>query len=172
VRQPQGAAIKTAAPTNTYPCADGKWLCIAGNSDLIFKRLMGAIGQPAMAADPRFATNGGRCDNVAELDAAIADWTRTKTGAEAEAILEAAEVPCSRLFDIADCATDPHFRDRGWVMEVTDPLLGPVLHPAAPFRFDGVHPREMVRWPGVAAGAHNDKVFGALERGETAPLSA
>ncbi len=37
VRQPQGAAIKTAAPTNTYPCADGKWLCIAGNSDLIFK---------------------------------------------------------------------------------------------------------------------------------------
>ena len=40
------------------------------------------------------------------------------------------------------------------------------------FRFDGVTPQQMVRWPGVAAGAHNDKVFAALDRGETAPLSA
>jgi formyl-CoA transferase len=171
VRQPQGAAIKTAAPTNTYPCADGKWLCIAGNSDLIFKRLMGAIGKPAMAEDPRFANNTGRCANVAELDAAIADWTRGRDAAAAEAVLEAAEVPCSRLFDMADCATDPHFRDRSWVMQVADPLLGQVLHPAAPFRFDGVAPREMVRWTGPAAGAHNELVFGAVARGERGALT-
>jgi len=162
VRQPQGAAIKTAAPTNTYPCADGKWLCVAGNSDLIFRRLMAAIGQPELADAPRFATNALRCDNVAELDAAIAAWTRTKPAAEAEAILEAAEVPCSRLYDMADCANDPHFRERGWVMEVADPLLGQVLHPAAPFRFDGVAPQDVVRWPGPAAGAHNDHVFKEL----------
>ena len=43
IRQPVGAAIETAAPINTYPCADGKWLCIAGNSDLIFARLMAAM---------------------------------------------------------------------------------------------------------------------------------
>jgi formyl-CoA transferase len=72
VRQPQGAAIKTAAPTNTYPCADGKWLCVAGNSDLIFRRLMKAVERPELAEEPRFATNGLRCENVAELDAAIA----------------------------------------------------------------------------------------------------
>ncbi|MBR0683526.1 CoA transferase [Roseomonas eburnea] len=171
VRQPQGAAIKTAAPTNTYPCADGKWLCIAGNSDLIFKRLMAAIGRPEMAADPRFASNAGRCANVGELDAAIAEWTRTQDAATAEAVLEAAEVPCSRLFDMADCANDPHFRERGWVMEVSDPQLGQVLHPAAPFRFDGVLPQQMVRWPGPPAGAHNEMVFAAVARGETRPLS-
>ena len=61
VRQPVGAAIPTASPTNTYPCADGRWLCIAGNSDLIFARLMAAIGRPEMAADPAYATNGLRC---------------------------------------------------------------------------------------------------------------
>jgi len=123
---------------------------------------MAAIGRPELADAPRFATNGLRCDNVAELDAAIAAWTRTKPAAEAEAILEAAEVPCSRLYDMADCANDPHFRERGWVMEVADPLLGQVLHPAAPFRFDGVAPQDVVRWPGPAAGAHNDHVFGEL----------
>jgi formyl-CoA transferase len=159
VRQPAGAAIPTAAPTNTYPCADGGWLCIAGNSDLIFRRLMAAIGRPELAEDPRFATNADRCANVAELDAAIAAWTRARTAAEAEAVLQRAEVPCARLYDIRDCAEDPHFRARELVMEVEDPLLGKVLHPAPPFRFQGVPPRAMVRWPGPAPGQHNAAVF-------------
>ena len=162
VRQPQGAALKTAAPTNTYPCADGKWLAIAGNSDLIFRRLMAAIGRPELAEDPRFATNIRRCENVGELDAAIAAWTRTLPAAEAEAVLVEADVPCSRLYDIRDCAEDPHFQAREMVMRVEDPLLGPVLHPSAPFRLDGVGPRDMVRWTGPAVGAHNDFVFREL----------
>ncbi|WP_424813787.1 CaiB/BaiF CoA transferase family protein [Roseococcus sp. YIM B11640] len=162
VRQPAGAAIPTAAPTNTYPCADGKWLCIAGNSDFIFKRLMEKIGRPELAEDPRMATNGGRCAHAAELDAAIAAWTKSLPAVAAEAALEAAEVPCSRLYDIADCASDPHFRDRDMVLEVRDPLIGPVLHPAPPFRLDGVAPADMVRWTGRAAGADNEHVFGEL----------
>jgi crotonobetainyl-CoA:carnitine CoA-transferase CaiB-like acyl-CoA transferase len=169
VRQPTGAAIATAAPTNTYPCADGKWLAIAGNSDLIFRRLMAAIGRPDLAEDPRFTTNGLRCANVAPLDAAIAEWTRARSAAEAQAILEAAEVPCSRLYDIRDCAEDPHFRARRLVMEVEDPLLGRVLHPAAPFRLDGVAPEAMVRWTGPAAGTHNDYVFNELLQEEEEP---
>ena len=52
IRQPVGAAIATAAPTNTYRCADGKWLCIAGNSDLIFARLMTTIGRAELAQGP------------------------------------------------------------------------------------------------------------------------
>jgi crotonobetainyl-CoA:carnitine CoA-transferase CaiB-like acyl-CoA transferase len=168
IRQPAGAAIPTAAPTNTYPCADGKWLCIAGNSDLIFKRLMAAIGRPELAADPRFADNGKRCAHVAALDAAIAAWTRTRSAAEAEAVLETAEVPCSRLYDMRDCVEDPHFQARQVVMPVEDPLLGKVLHPAAPFRLDGVDPAAMVRWTGPAAGAHNDHVFDGLLKKDAA----
>ncbi len=61
VRQPVGAAIATAAPTNTYLCADGKFLCIAGNSDLIFARLMTTIGRAELAKDPAYTTNGDRC---------------------------------------------------------------------------------------------------------------
>jgi len=159
VRQPQGAAIATAAPTNTYPCADGKWLCIAGNSDLIYARLMTMIGREDLRDDPRLATNGGRCAHAEELDAAIAAWTRTRTAAEAQALLEEAEVPCSRLYDIKDAAEDPHFLARGIVSRVEDPLLGPVLHPAPPFRMDGAGPAEMIRWTGRPAGADNDHVF-------------
>jgi formyl-CoA transferase len=136
----------------------------------IVRHPLKAIGREELGEDPRMATNIGRCANVAEIDAAIGAWTRTLPAAEAERILEGVEVPVSRLYDIKDCAEDPHFRARQTVMEVDDPLIGKILHPAPPFRFDGVAPREMVRWTGPAAGAHNDLVFGAVARGESAPL--
>ena len=162
VRQPVGAAIQTASPTNTYPCADGKWLCIAGNSDLIFARMMAAIGRPELAGDPRYKTNNGRCEHRGELDAAIAAWTITLSAAEAETVLEQAEVPCSRLFDIADCANDPHFLARKSVIPVDDALIGRTLHPGPAIRLDGDPPEAAIGWPGPALGAHNDYVFSTL----------
>jgi crotonobetainyl-CoA:carnitine CoA-transferase CaiB-like acyl-CoA transferase len=175
VRQPVGAAIETAAPTNTYPCADGKWLCIAGNSDLIFRRLMAAIGRPELGRDARYATNGDRCARRGELDAAIAAWTKQRPAREAEAVLEAAEVPCSRLYDIADCAQDPHFLARKSVVRVDDPLIGPTLHPGPTIRLDGEAPEDVVGWPGPMAGAHTEYVFrellGMLATGSEAAAS-
>jgi formyl-CoA transferase len=162
VRQPAGAALPTASPTNTYPCSDGRWLCIAGNSDLIFARLMAAIGRPEIAADPAYLTNGQRCENRDALDAAISTWTRTKTAKEAEAVLEQADVPCSRLFDIADCAADPHFRTRQAVQDVEDPLIGRTLHPGPTIRLDGERPEDVVRWTGPSIGAHNEHVLHTL----------
>jgi formyl-CoA transferase len=164
VREPQGAAIKTAAPTNTYLCADGKFLCIAGNSDLIFRRLMAAIGAPELAEDARFVDNACRCANVTELDARIGAWTRKRKAAEAEAVLEAADVPCARLYDTADIAADPHFRARKSVLEVDDPLVGKTLHFGPAIRLDGAAPEEMISWPGPAVGAHTAYVLNELLR--------
>jgi len=162
IRQPAGAAIPTAAPSNTYPTAEGKWLCVAGNSDLIFRRLMAAIGRPELADDPRYATNRDRCGHAAELDAVIAAWTRARTAAEAEAALEAAEVPASRLYDIADIAADAHFRARGAVQEVDDPLIGRTLHPGPAIHLDAEAPESVIGWTGPAAGAHTDYVLHTL----------
>ena len=123
---------------------------------------MAAIGRPELAAEPRFKTNPGRCEHREDLDAAIAAWTRTLPAAEAEALLEAAEVPCSRLFDIADCANDPHFLARKAVMPVEDPLIGRTLHPGPAIRLDGDAPEAAIGWTGPALGAHNDYVLNTL----------
>jgi formyl-CoA transferase len=162
IRQPAGAGIPTAAPTNTYPCADGKFLCVAGNSDLIFRRLAAAIGRPEIAELPRFASNFDRCAHVGELDGLIADWTRGQPAAEAEAILEAADVPCSRLYDVADCAADPHFLARRSVLPISDPLIGETLHFGPAIRMDGQTPESMIAWPGPAIGAHTAYVLETL----------
>ena len=126
--------------------------------------LYAAIGRPDIAGLPRFATNFDRCANVAELDGIIAAWTRTQPAAAAEAILEAADVPCSRLYDVADCAADPHFRARKSVLEVADPLIGPTLHFGPAIRMDGQTPESMIAWPGPALGAHTDYVLETLLR--------
>jgi len=162
IRQPAGAAIPTAAPTNTYRTADGGWIVIAGNSDPIFRRLMALIGRPDLGADPRLATNAGRCAHVAEIDAAIVTWTRGFAATEADRLLEEAEVPACRLYTIKDCAEDPHFRARAAVQEVDDPLLGRVLHPGAPLRISGHAPEAVVGWTGPAVGAHNAWVLEEL----------
>ena len=164
IRQPAGAGIPTAAPTNTYPCADGKWLCVAGNSDLIFRRLMTVIGQPALADDPRYLTNADRCANVAALDATIAAWTLTMPAQAAEDLLEGADVPATRLYDIADAAADPHFRARKAVMDVDDPLIGRTLHVGPAIRMDGDPPEAAIGWTGPALGAHQVYVMETLLR--------
>jgi formyl-CoA transferase len=162
IRQPVGAAIPTAAPTNTYRCADGKFLCIAGNSDLIFARLMTEIGRAELASDPGYATNGDRCARREDLDAVIGAWAGTLPAKDAEERLEAADVPCSRLYDIADCAADPHFRARASVQMIDDPLIGRTLHPGPAIRLDGDRPEQVVAWPGPAVGAHTEYVLGTL----------
>ena len=77
-------------------------------------------------------------------------------------ILERAEVPCSRLYDIADCATDPHFLARKAVLSIDDPLIGRTLHPGPAIRMDGEAPEDVVRWTGPEAGAHTDFVLHTL----------
>jgi len=68
----------------------------------------------------------------------------------------------SEAHGAADCASDPHFRARGSVQEVDDPLVGRTLHPGPVIRLDGDTPESVVGWPGPAAGAHTEYVLQTL----------
>lgn len=164
VRQPQGARIKTAAPTSAYPTQDGGWLLIAANSDPLFRRLCHVIDRPDLADDLRFRDNAGRLANVDRLDAIIADWSHMRPARDAVAILEEADIPASLAYTAADIAQDPQYRERGMVREIDDPLVGRTLHagivpmvPEAPGE---------IRWPGPAIGADTQDVL--LEAGFSA----
>jgi formyl-CoA transferase len=161
IRQPTGSTLPTNAPSNAYPTADGRWFLIAANSNALFRRLCGAMGRPEMADDPRYADNPSRVKHARELDAAITHWTTGLTLDEVSAKVEAADVPCSRIYDIADIAADPQFLDRGMVRRVSDPRLGEVLHPGVVPAMTG-GPAGGVRWAGPDVGAHTDAVLAEL----------
>jgi formyl-CoA transferase len=160
VRQPTGSAIPTAAPSNAYPTADGKWILIAANSDPLFARLATLIGQPELARDPRFIGNRSRVQNAAHLDRIIGAWTSQAIAAEVDRCLSEADIPCTQVYTAAECAADPQFRHRGMVREVEDPQFGQVLHA-------GIVPHVpespgSIRWPGPPIGAHTDEVLGTM----------
>ena len=118
VRGPGGSALPGIAPTNAYRCGDGGYAIIAGNGDSIFKRLMGVIGRPDLAADPGLADNAGRVARVEEIDGAIGEWSLQRSVGEVLAALDRASVPAGRIYTVADIAADPHYRARGMLAEL------------------------------------------------------
>jgi formyl-CoA transferase len=118
VREAAGSALPGIAPSNAYPCDDG-WVLVAGNGDSIFTRLMTTIGRPDWANDPTLVGNAARVARVAEIDAAIGDWTRSRTVAAVLDALNAAQVPAGRLYTARDIAEDPHYRARGMIERIT-----------------------------------------------------
>ncbi|HEX6142819.1 MAG TPA: CoA transferase [Geminicoccaceae bacterium] len=173
IRQPTGAALSSAAPSNTYRTADGAWLVLSGNSDLIFARLARLMGQPELADDPRFRTNHDRVANMALLDRIIGDWIGARSIDDVERLLEQAEVPAGRAYTVEDIARDPHYRARGMIWPVEVPGVGEVLQPGVVPKFQDDGEPGGVRWVGPPLGAHNDEVYGdllGLDEGQRAQL--
>jgi formyl-CoA transferase len=145
-------------PSNTYPCADGRYVVIGANADSIFKRMMRAIGRADLADDPGLATNEGRVKRTKELDEAIAQWTARHPLDDVLQVLEAAEVPSGRIYSIADIAADLHYQARGMVERHRlgeHELLLPGIVPRL-----SETPGE-TRWIGPKLGEHTDEVLGA-----------
>ncbi len=159
VREASGTTVTGIVPTNTYRCADDKFLVIGGNGDSIFQRLMRAVGHDELAVDPRLADNAGRVVHEREIDGVLADWCATRACSDAIAVLEQARVPVGPIYNVADMMADPHFNSRGLFEEVTidgRPLVIPAIMPKLTATPGGT------RWPGPALGSHNREVLGDM----------
>jgi formyl-CoA transferase len=122
----EGPNLPSMAPNSSYPTRDGGFVLIAANSQPTWLRLVTAMAQPELARDERFATirSRGRPEHMKALDAIIAAWTVRFDGTALEALLQAAEVPNTRVYTIADIYTDAQFGARGMLLQVPHPTLG------------------------------------------------
>ncbi|ARR55145.1 CoA transferase [Rhizorhabdus wittichii DC-6] len=123
VRKRTGSILEGIAPSNVYPCSDGEYL-IGANQDAVFARLCQAMGRPELATDERYATHVARGRNQTELDELIADWTRTHTVAEVEALMIEHSVPAGMIYTAAEMLADPHFEARETLVEVDSDRWG------------------------------------------------
>ena len=122
----EGPNLPSMAPNSLYPTREGGYVLIAANSNPTYERLVRLMQQPELLSDPRFATirSRGEKAHMQALDAIVASWTQRLDGAELEAMLQAAEVPASRVYTIADIYADPHFAARAMLQQVPHPVLG------------------------------------------------
>ncbi|GAB2900865.1 CaiB/BaiF CoA-transferase family protein [Paralcaligenes ginsengisoli] len=121
-----GPNLPTMAPNSLYPTADGQWILIAANSNIIFRRLVDLMKQPELMLDPRFSTirARGQAPNMKSLDEIIAAWTQRQNSKELERQLIAQSIPASRIYTIADIYADPHFEARNMLVKVPHAQLG------------------------------------------------
>jgi crotonobetainyl-CoA:carnitine CoA-transferase CaiB-like acyl-CoA transferase len=160
IKQPTGGAIATAAPSNVYPTCNGKWVLIAANSDPLFEALTQLMGQPELAASPKYCSNRVRVENAPLLDALIGQWSAQFTEPQLLSLLTARRIPNATAYTAADCAADVQYRFRRMVREVEDPILGKMLHSGIVPHFPDM-PGE-VRWPGPQVGQHTSEVLQGL----------
>jgi crotonobetainyl-CoA:carnitine CoA-transferase CaiB-like acyl-CoA transferase len=160
VRERTGGALPGIVPSNTYTTADGENIVIAGNGDAIFKRLMSAIGRDDMANDPQLANNAGRVPRTQEIDEAIQTWCSTRRIDAALALLQAADVPVSKIYSVRDMLQDPQFLARQMFEQH-------LFNDGTPIKLPAVTPKLSetpggTRWIGPALGEHTDEVLTAL----------
>jgi crotonobetainyl-CoA:carnitine CoA-transferase CaiB-like acyl-CoA transferase len=146
-----------SAPNNLYLTADGRHIHIAANGVGIFRRFVEVIGRTDLLADPRFNSVKARAENNAAMDAIVSAWVATHDLREVERLLNAAEVPAMRIYDLADIFADPHYAKRHAIANVPEPALGSVAM-AAPVPRLSESPGA-IHHAGRAVGADTEKVL-------------
>ena len=159
IRQPSGTTVTGIVPTNTYKCADDKFLVIGGNGDSIFSRLMVAVGREDMSTDKKYTTNADRVIYEADIDLVLANWCASLSLADAMAVLEEHRVPCGPVYNVEDMMQDAHFKYRELFEAVEingESLKIPALLPKLQSTPGGTE------WPGPEVGSHTDEVLHSL----------
>lgn len=156
---PAGNRDVSLCPADTFRCADDTFVAIAAPAPDEFRGLCRAMGRPELAEDPRFKDHLTRLreDNATDILQIVAEWVRTKTADQVEALAEEHGFAASRVYNIKDVVEDPHFRARGFLSEVDDPLLGRFLDYEFPVMMSKTPPR--VRWSIRPVGFDNEYVM-------------
>ena len=143
-------------PYQPFRSSDGEVIVACGNDNL-FRKFCDAAGRSELAEDPRFATNGKRVENRAEMTRVIQEFFRKKTTAEWLGLLEAAGVPNGPINNIAQVFEEPQVKARGVKIELDHAAAGKLPLVASPMRFSGT-PLEY-RLPPPLLGEHTDQVL-------------
>lgn len=140
-----------------YPTSeDDRFVTITIRDDDEWARAVEAMGDPGWATDDRFSTQAGRLAAQDDIDAAIADWTRSRTRQEVFTTLQSAGVPAGPIMLEDDVFADPHVKARGFLRENTGSATGTHLYPGHQWKWNGPD----MKWEPIGGlGMDNEYVY-------------
>ncbi len=154
-----GNAHPNIVPYETFPTADGE-IAVAAGSQRQWPRLCRALGLPALADDPRFATNGERVANRRELIDTLRARLAERTSAEWLAALDKADVPAGPINDVAEAFGTAWALERPATVDLDHAVLGRTRQVRPPFDLSATP--ASVRTPPPLLGEHTDEILGEL----------
>ncbi|MCX6022655.1 MAG: CoA transferase [Chloroflexi bacterium] len=161
---------RSILPAGVYPCADGYVQFVAGQVSW-WPRFCRMVERPDLIASPRYTgDNLYNMELAPEVDEVAFTWLLQRTKLEVMQAAQAVGFAGTAINTVADLFTDPHFADRGYLVEIDHPETGPLKYPGAPWQ--GTESR----WRAGRApllGEHNRDVLCGrlgLDESDLAPL--
>ena len=149
------------AVQNCYPCAgENRWVAITVYDNDQWNTLCDLIGAAHLKADHDLASPEGRHARQSEIDAAIAQWTSTRSPEQAMNTLQEHGVPAGALLTQADAFADPHIQSREFFREAFQEDCGTHLYPGPLYKMSET-PLSIHRGP-VMFGQDNEYVYREL----------
>jgi CoA:oxalate CoA-transferase len=130
---PLGARHATIAPFQSFATEDSHIIIAAGN-DQLFQKLCVALDVPALAGDPRFASNQARARNVEALALLLESRLKTAPTSEWLKRLDAAGIPNGPINNVEQVVTAPQVGARNMVVHTADPIAGDVKMAGNPIK--------------------------------------
>ncbi len=149
------------SPHNVYRCAgDDQWVAIAVQSDDDWAKMCKVMGQADLVTDARFVTLEDRKRNEATLDGLVSDWTRQCSPTDVTHLLQGEGIAAGPVMEVMSLMVDPHFRERGNIIEMDHSEVGLREVAGLPIRFSDI--ARPAYYTAPLLGEHNDDVFCGL----------
>lgn len=134
-----GNRSRQHAPHNIFATGgDDEWIAIAVTDDAQWQSLCKVMGRDDLGRDSRLVDADGRLAHAAEIESALAAWTRQRNAMEVAAALVRAGVPAAKVQNSRDLIEDdPQLRASGAWQRVDHPEVGSILLNSPPFKIDG-----------------------------------
>ncbi len=152
-----GNSHHNIVPYGLMPVKDGH-IVLALHVGEFWRKFCRAIGRDDMIMDARFRTVKDRHKNRIELERQITAIMLTKTVAQWQQILDAADVPHGPVNNIGQALNQPIVKERGFVKEVQHPTAGTVKVIGNPLRFEGKYEDSRLEPPPLL-GEHTREVL-------------
>jgi crotonobetainyl-CoA:carnitine CoA-transferase CaiB-like acyl-CoA transferase len=157
---------QSVAANNTRLAFDGGFAAVAVPTDKEFHGLARAMGVDS--SDPELATVRDRTANREKAMAfhrAVRENATRLTVSEAEALLEANQVPFGIVRAVNEIQNDPQVIANGIFSEFDHPAAGRVRHHRPPTRFHGT-PTELREPAAPTLGQHSDEILAETGRAD------
>lgn len=156
VRVRNGSRSKNAGPRGCFGTSDGHYIAVSGSTPKMAERFLRAYDLGHLLDDPRFATNEARVRHSSELDALIATAVAARPLAENLRLIAAHDLTAVAVQTVADIERDPHWQQRGLLVDVPHDGDEVRMHAAVP-RLSSTP--GAIRHAGGALGQHNLEIY-------------
>jgi crotonobetainyl-CoA:carnitine CoA-transferase CaiB-like acyl-CoA transferase len=155
----EGNRNPALAPGGAYKTQDGYITIVIMNANQ-WGRFCGALGEPELETDPRFATNADRIARYEEFQAYVDARLSKAPTTEWVARFEAASIAAGPVYEFHEVFEDAQVKHLGLVTKMDQPGLGPVHALGFPARAS-LTPAS-IRRPAPLLGQHTAEVLREL----------